>query len=159
MDVPFLCDTVRRRPGLISVAAVADEVVAVVALFCCSCFVAPVVVVVDGDDVDGVILSLLLGKARQVVCIPAVAFAAVIVSNVHTQHVVVRAAKTLSLVRFLRSTLNLCKSGSGSQVRKSALGRLLKPLFNLDDIEFPTESLLTPLKEGSTEVKSEISVL
>lgn len=38
------------------------------------------------------------------------------------------------------------------QVRKSALGRLLKPLFNLDDIEFPTESLLTPLREGSNEV-------
>lgn len=37
-------------------------------------------------------------------------------------------------------------------MRKSALGRLLKPLFNLDDIEFPTENLLTPLKEGSTEV-------
>eukprot|EP00903_Cladosiphon_okamuranus_P019804 g18203.t2 len=39
-----------------------------------------------------------------------------------------------------------------TQVRKSALGRLLKPLFNLDDIEFLTENLLTPLKEGSTEV-------
>ncbi|CAM9597452.1 unnamed protein product [Pylaiella littoralis] len=39
-----------------------------------------------------------------------------------------------------------------TQVRKSALGRLLKPLFNLDDIEFKTDSLLTPLKEGSTEV-------
>ena len=37
-------------------------------------------------------------------------------------------------------------------MRKSALGRLLKPLFNLDDVEFPTENLLTPLKEGSNEV-------
>lgn len=39
------------------------------------------------------------------------------------------------------------------QVRKSALGRLLKPLFNLDNIEFPTDNLLTPIKEGSTEVR------
>ncbi|CAM9448974.1 unnamed protein product [Ectocarpus sp. 12 AP-2014] len=41
---------------------------------------------------------------------------------------------------------------ANTQVRKSALGRLLKPLFNLDDIEFQTDNLLTPLKEGSTEV-------
>ncbi|CAM9195411.1 unnamed protein product [Discosporangium mesarthrocarpum] len=39
-----------------------------------------------------------------------------------------------------------------TQVRKSALGRLLKPLFNLDDVEFRTERLLSPLKQGATEV-------
>lgn len=39
-----------------------------------------------------------------------------------------------------------------TQVRKSALGRLLKPLFNLDEVEFPTETLLTPLREASNEV-------
>lgn len=49
--------------------------------------------------------------------------------------------------------------GEKSQVRKSALGRLLKPLFNLDDIEFPTENLLTPLKEGSTEVNDQSVLL
>lgn len=46
--------------------------------------------------------------------------------------------------------------GGRFQVRKSALGRLLKPLFNLDDIEFQTDNLLTPLKEGSTEVCASI---
>lgn len=39
-----------------------------------------------------------------------------------------------------------------TQVRKSALGRLLRPLVNLDDMEFKTDSLLSPLREGSTEV-------
>ncbi|CAM9628618.1 unnamed protein product [Ascophyllum nodosum] len=47
-----------------------------------------------------------------------------------------------------RMTLRVAKT----QVRKSAIGRLLKPLFNLDDVEFKTDRLLTPLREGSTEV-------
>lgn len=38
------------------------------------------------------------------------------------------------------------------QIRKSALGRLLKPFFDLDEVEFPTENVLSPLKEGSNEV-------
>lgn len=42
--------------------------------------------------------------------------------------------------------------GTARQVRKSALGRLLKPLFNLDEVEFPTESLLSPLRQGANQV-------
>ncbi|CAM9614155.1 unnamed protein product [Choristocarpus tenellus] len=47
------------------------------------------------------------------------------------------------------TTLSVTKT----QVRKSAIGKLLEPIFNLDNVEFSTARVLSPFrKEGSNEV-------